>query len=103
MSLEDILFAIIIILMFVILWLMLVVMTPDIEEVEIISIRSYQIEYDKEKLLEDIELRICERIAERDDIDGLTIWGYDEEYIVEVKITKRSQVRLDDLGGDYVR
>ena len=51
------------------------------------------------KLLEDIELRICERIAEGDDIDGLAIWGYDEEYIVEVKITKRSQTRLDDLGG----
>ena len=51
------------------------------------------------KLLEDIELRICERIAEGDDIDGLTISGYDEEYIVEVKITKRSQARLDDLGG----
>ena len=51
MRLEDILFAIIIIMGFVIIWFILVVMSPEsIVEAEIISIRSHHIEYDKEEL-----------------------------------------------------
>ena len=50
MRLEDILFAIIVILMLLIMYFLIVIMTPEIEEVEIISIRSHCIEYDEEKL-----------------------------------------------------
>ena len=59
MKLDDILFLIVLILMLIIMWLILVVMSPEIAEVEIISMRSYCVDYNKEELLDILPAGEC--------------------------------------------